>query len=343
MNARAWMLGLGLFTAASTVAGCGSGDDPADLHLQDAGPGADASSGLCNPVTQQGCEAGEKCAHLVAKLEPLLVSTSCVPNGDVAPGEACSVGEAGVDTGFDDCQAESDQGYHCLNGRCVEVCGQTPNTCADGNCVALSGVFSRYNSGICTPKCDVTLQDCAEEAPGCYLEFAGGKMSCNYVSEAASNLGQGEPCLGPSSGVCYTNACAIGYGAVLNESPMSSASLCAFFCNPSTDDPLGDPEGIQVTFDGGGVRMPGPGFLDSSQEYECRWINSFYNNAGEVPDNIGMAVPVSIWGSCAEHVPGDPEQAVPGCQPLSELQPTMREKLQELPAMRFDPHALVSE
>src|SRR5262245_34018009 len=48
----------------------------------------------CNPLTQAGCAPGFKCATLVEYDQPFLARTTCVPDGTVPPGGACSQGPA---------------------------------------------------------------------------------------------------------------------------------------------------------------------------------------------------------------------------------------------------------
>ena len=72
------------------------------------GGGDGGSTAVCNPVTQAGCEAGEKCAQLVQSDDPFLASTACVPDGSVTDGGACTRGAAGQATGYDDCVAGFD-------------------------------------------------------------------------------------------------------------------------------------------------------------------------------------------------------------------------------------------
>src|SRR5262244_3631108 len=57
----------------------------------------------CNPLTQAGCAAGEKCTWLLDALMPQYVGhIGCVPDGTANVGEACIYGAPGV-TGYDGC------------------------------------------------------------------------------------------------------------------------------------------------------------------------------------------------------------------------------------------------
>ncbi len=132
------VLGLGLFL--SLMCAC-DGDDPSG----DYGPHFDAQRASdggthgcllqtkhhlsCNPVTQAGCEFGEKCALLIESEEPYLSRTACVPEGEALPGGACNRGPAGACTGFDNCIA----GFHCLENTCTRICDLgPPDSCREG-------------------------------------------------------------------------------------------------------------------------------------------------------------------------------------------------------------------
>src|SRR5262245_5467554 len=92
---------------AAVFCACGGGskDPPLDMPpdggdmVPDAGPIQPAA---CNPALQVGCTPGEKCAAVSAGSGT--PTTSCVPNGTVLAGQACTVGSNGAD----DCVA----GYH---------------------------------------------------------------------------------------------------------------------------------------------------------------------------------------------------------------------------------------
>ena len=53
----------------------------------------------CDPVAQTGCPPGTKCGSLIEAVGPSVSQTTCVPNGSVAPGGTCTVGEPGPATG----------------------------------------------------------------------------------------------------------------------------------------------------------------------------------------------------------------------------------------------------
>ena len=311
-----------MFAVLMGLVACGSDSDGGGVTFPDAGGGTDGTAvQACNPVTQQGCAEGEKCAALTESETPLLRRTACVPNGTVPPNGTCSFGEAGP-SGYDDCMAVDGKGYHCRGDVCSEICGQgPPSTCSDGNCVLVHQLFDdigdEANVGLCAARCDSSLQDCEADSQACYLSSVQGTMSCSRVPDEARGRLQQDDCYGPMTGQCFLNGCDEGYGASLNDVPMNATkSVCAFFCNPDVDNRGGSPTGINVVFDGTAEARPnGPG-----PSYHCRYINTFYSNTQDVPDHIGMAVDPLIWDTCDNHVPGDQEQFVPGCEPVSALQ-----------------------
>ena len=82
----------------------------------------------CDPVADTGCSKDEKCAVLITSDDPLLVRTTCVPEGSVSIGGECEFGNSGEETGFDDCEG----GSLCSGGVCVEICTASPDSCPAG-------------------------------------------------------------------------------------------------------------------------------------------------------------------------------------------------------------------
>ncbi|MGB8223606.1 MAG: hypothetical protein WCF10_13555, partial [Polyangiales bacterium] len=115
--------------------------------------GTDAGPGDCDPVANTGCEAGEKCSSLLISSDPsLTTSTTCLPDGTVRLGGACTVGAAGETTGFDDCRG----GSYCSSGVCVEICSTSPDSCpTDEACSLFADLFAdRTDIGLCGFVCD---------------------------------------------------------------------------------------------------------------------------------------------------------------------------------------------
>ena len=89
---------------------CGGGDDN-KIKLVDTNT-VDTPS-VCNPLTQAGCMAGEKCTWLLDALMPQYVGhVGCAPDGTAAQGEACMYGAPGA-SGYDNCKS----GLVCGNYR----------------------------------------------------------------------------------------------------------------------------------------------------------------------------------------------------------------------------------
>lgn len=297
---------------SAALAACGGGSSSPDAGVfigADAATSDGGQTAACNPVAQTGCSPTEKCGHLVENEEPYLARTACVPAGDIAIGETCVEGDPGATTGYDDCVG----GAHCLRGTCVEICGQAPNTCESGNCVAYSALFNDLeNTGLCAASCDPVVQDCTVETEACYLSTGNGTSSCARVPEEASMLTQDDDCYGPDSDSCFLNGCAEGFGSNLNKGGPDGpgGSVCAAFCSPviqhtgDSNSLGGDPSGVTCASRG-------------AVSHHCRFINSFYSNTEMVPDSVGFCVPPDLWDSCANHTLGsqDPETFVPGCEP----------------------------
>jgi len=237
-------------------------------------------------------------------------------NGSVAGGGACVAREPGP-AGFDDCVA----GFDCSGGICTEICSQgPPDTCslAGTGCVQFENLFDDVEGdvGLCAPTCNPVTQDCSNTAEACYVQATIGTSTCANVPDPAVGLLQDAPCYGPAGGGCYLNGCDKGHSPILNDSPTNATgSVCAFFCNPVntfTDPPgtlLGSAIGsvagndINCTTDLAGASPPrasGPGTVLTTQ-FECRFIQSFYNNTDQVPVDVGMCVNVQNgWGNCSD-------------------------------------------
>jgi hypothetical protein len=195
-----------LLVGGASLAACGGGDDDGPVTFADAMPG-DAEA--CNPVSQTGCDAGEKCTFVTYQDMPALGKTECVAEGTVESGGACTAGMPGAATGFDDCKA----GLSGVNGACSDICTQTDkSTCEDGfACVIYADTFDDLGAdatiGLCAPTCDPVTQDCEIESQACYLLISDGAGTCASVPAGAAEKAQGDTCYGPMAGTCYLNGC----------------------------------------------------------------------------------------------------------------------------------------
>lgn len=316
---------------ATTLVACG-GDD--DVKIVDSGPLVDAAQ-KCDPVNQTGCAEGEKCARLViSNGDPFLARTDCVPDGDVAVGDACEDGAPGETSGFDNCAA----GGQCFNGLCHEICSGAPETCSDGfGCGFPVNFFDDIENpriGVCFEECSPVAQDCATDGEGCYLNIGAesGEGTCVAVPDDAAGLAQEADCL-LNGDVCFLNGCDSGFAPYppLRDLPDDIATACTAYCQPvdtyvndpdGDGDPNGDgtPENPDVF--GNAVGEPDDGnpdtpLVDCSQDrlgagnatYQCRFFQSIGDGSGGVLDQIPAAygfcvdptdpVAVDIWGDCS--------------------------------------------
>lgn len=94
----------------------------------------------CNAVAQTGCQAGERCAPVFDDV--FMGNESCVPEAPVPVpiGEPCVAG-AGLPDGYDDCAA----GAACIGGGCRELCTVAPDSCTEGSCTVVPGLFDCFD------------------------------------------------------------------------------------------------------------------------------------------------------------------------------------------------------
>ncbi|MCP4445042.1 MAG: hypothetical protein GY811_06815 [Myxococcales bacterium] len=288
--------------------------DAGDVVLMDAASFADASppvGGACNPVTQVGCQAGAKCAEVVVSEEPYLTQTTCVPDGTVTQGGACTKGAPGPSTGYSDCVA----GYECIGGLCAEICTSAGgDTCRTpdqgfgegGYCTIYANLFSD-DIGLCTAACDpgddsvaggtVSNNDCAA-TEGCYLNVGREVASCASVPVSATDVTQDDDCYGPAAGSCYLNGCASGYSPILPDAVGQAASTntCTRYCTPAEThtSSTGSAAGTQNKCSSSALSAAGS---STAGTHQCRFVQSLYGQPG-LPDSVGMCVPTSTWSDC---------------------------------------------
>jgi hypothetical protein len=248
---------------------CGGGDNN-KIKIVDANP-VDAV-GVCNPLTQAGCLAGEKCTWLLDALMPQYVGhIGCAPDGTAQQGESCTYGAPG-ENGYDNCA----KGLVCGNyrggtGFCKKICDQQGGTPDCGNthvCVTYSGLFSTGMTtpaagGVCDLACDPladndfdgsgtatkTSNTCgAAPSVGCYGYPSFGTppktgWSCtndiNFEEQQPTGLRHrvrcsvDNSCADPGPQI-YVNSCNQGYLPLLYEESASSIVICVAMCQPAT-------------------------------------------------------------------------------------------------------------
>jgi hypothetical protein len=232
-----------------------------------------------------------------------------VPDGTVAEGQACTRGDAGLATGFDDCAG----GLSCLNGACSVICnGGPPDSCrseseafGEGDyCTRFADLFTD-EIGLCVPGCNPVDDEACGEGFGCYLEATRGIASCAGVPAPAQELAQNSDCYGPATGGCFLNGCAPGFTPMLNNRPENAdGSVCARYCTPanSYQGNAGDLEGLGGNCAVAVLTQDG-GTNGNSGAHQCRFLQSFYDNTDNLPEELGMCVPVNplgggSWGDC---------------------------------------------
>lgn len=254
------------------LAACGGGDEkngkikPLDSGVDGTGPM------VCNPLTQAGCAANEKCTWLIDATMPQYVGhVGCAPDGDVAVDGDCTYGAAGA-TGYDNCA----KGNVCsqfsqpgMMGKCKQLCDQqggTP-TCDDNHvCVTYSDLFSTGDNspaaaGVCDLACDPitdndfdgsgtktksTMTCGSADNIGCYGYPSFGSppatgWSCtgdfNFENGMGTGLRHRVKCEDANkcsrNGTIYVNSCNQGYLPLLIETTGSTVAICTALCKPA--------------------------------------------------------------------------------------------------------------
>lgn len=223
-------LAFGALIAGLLVA-CGGDDGNGKIVVNDGG--MDAAM-VCNPLTQAGCAAGEKCTWIIDALMPQYVGhIGCAPDGTAQVGEDCMFGTPGT-TGFDNCVKGSVCGnYRGGEGKCKQLCDQqggTPACDAQHVCVTYAGLFRTGGSmspaaaGVCDRACD-PLED---------NDFDGSQSTLGAAGEKRLNTCGDDPKVG-----CY------GYPSF--GTPPKSGWSCTNDINYEKQQPVGLRHRVQCT------------------------------------------------------------------------------------------------
>ncbi|MGE0548100.1 MAG: hypothetical protein AB7R00_13620 [Kofleriaceae bacterium] len=234
------------------VAACGGGgsgkDKNDDITLIDSSTGGADAAATCNPKTQTGCAAGEKCTWFNDQDNPPIGHIGCAPDGTIPLGEACTEGPAGP-MGYDQCV----KGTVCLSGECKQICdvsGGSPMCDGDHSCQRYADFFEVGGQavvGVCDPACDPLTQElkvgtttaaCGSPMPampskGCY---GYDDYSCAPAGMATWPLTDREMPRTNSSGVAYLNGCAPGFMPLFFEMTGSMKTLCSGLCAAMEND-----------------------------------------------------------------------------------------------------------
>jgi hypothetical protein len=200
------------------------------------------SNATCNPLTQTGCAANEKCAWIEDQDNPPIGHVGCVPDGTVPLGCDCTQGAAGT-TGYDDCI----EGTSCIAGTCRQICdvnGGAPACPTRTACQRYADVFEVGGTavaGVCDPTCD-PLTQCTHEAPaadacssantsaptrGCY---GYDEFSCAPAAASTLALTDRQPPRTNSAGNPFLNGCAPGFIPLFFAMTGSTMTLCTGMC-----------------------------------------------------------------------------------------------------------------
>ncbi len=258
-------LALGALFVGLVACGGGKKDPPI---LIDSGSGSndvDAPDvAACNPVTQTGCNAGERCTDVTLQDTPQTVtSIQCVPDGTVDIGGACTQGMPGPN-GFDNCKA----GGICVNAECKTTCdpqmaGVASGCDAQHSCSRYNGLFTVGGMilyGACDPQCDPltqkllagsgNLEACGSPNPadpsvpgskGCYRTGDPFEtFSCAGVPSSVAGLKTDRvvPLTddGTPQGNAFINGCTPGFVAFFFESSLVREARCTGMCAPGEID-----------------------------------------------------------------------------------------------------------
>jgi len=235
----------------------GGGGSNSTVIVTDGSTGGDSGPGVCNPLTQTGCNTGEKCTWINDQDDPPIGHVGCAPE-DAAPkqiDEACAEGPAGP-MGYDNCA----KGSVCLAGVCKQICdvnGGTPTCDENHSCTRYADFFEvggNAVAGVCDPGCDPLTQElkvgtsktaCGSPTAnmpnsGCY---GYSDYSCAPVGPTTLELLDRDPPRTNAAGNPYLNGCAPGFIPFFYEMTGSTTTVCSGFCSAVEVDntkPAGD-------------------------------------------------------------------------------------------------------
>ena len=235
---------LGALFLGLMACGGGGGSDTTVTIQPDSNTGGDSQAPTCNPLTQTGCNAGEKCTWINDQDDPPIGHVGCAPEAAApkAIGEACTPPPGGP-MGYDDCA----KGAVCLSGECKQICdlnGGTP-TCDDNHsCTRYADFFESGGNavaGVCDPGCDPLTQElkvgtnkaaCGSPDPaapnsGCY---GYEDYSCAPVSAQVLSLTDRMMPRTNAAGNPYLNGCAPGFIPLFYQETGSTVTLCTGLC-----------------------------------------------------------------------------------------------------------------
>ncbi|MDX2091920.1 MAG: hypothetical protein SFX73_28920, partial [Kofleriaceae bacterium] len=162
---------------------CGGGGGSNTTVIITDGAGGDSGPTTCNPLTQTGCNAGEKCTWIEDQENPPIGHVGCAPEAAApkAIGTACTPPPPGP-MGYDDCA----KGSVCLAGVCKQICdvnGGAPTCDENHSCTRYADFFEvggNAVAGVCDPGCDPLTQE---------LKVGTNKAACGSPTPNMPNSG----------------------------------------------------------------------------------------------------------------------------------------------------------
>lgn len=298
----------------------------------------------CDPLTQTGCGAGQKCGWVILQEEPFVGSISCVADGAVAVGGACMYGAPGA-AGFSNCV----KGSECVAGTCKSICdaaGGDPMCDAQHACSNYNNLFEQSDmtvAGVCDPKCDPTSQrtlsdmkeacnsmDPAMPNVGCYTsDFVD--FTCARVPMMAKGKTDYMPAYGPAAGQAFVNGCEAGYVPAFVEMSGSMTVVCSGLCAAKKTDKMnvanqdGDTMALGKLHNQPAARAGDAtcavGKKGSAAESECRFAWFFNVRNGMVPetpynDTLGLCFKPAKYNYDHDGNAGTPNLPLPKCAEL---------------------------
>lgn len=231
--------------------------DKKTVILVDAPP----EQGVCNPIMQTGCNAGQKCGWIYDQVESDAmpdvmrvghIGCEMIPASPIGTDQQCSDPDGSPPVGAENC----DKGFECVSGYCRKICDQQAAANATGSCdgdhacVQYQSLFisgSATVAGVCNVLCDPWTQKAkiganpdacgstSQTAPtkGCY---GVEKFSCSRVApfDAQNHKLPNATALTLTDRAtpagAYSNACAPGYMGILRSEAGSMTAVCAGLC-----------------------------------------------------------------------------------------------------------------
>jgi hypothetical protein len=333
-----------------TVVGCKSSPANPDAPQGVIDAGRDCCVGdTCDPVTQTGCNPGQKCAwtRTGASQAGAFGIIECVPDGTAAVGGACAYGTSGVTTGYDDCE----HGLACVaptdvdqaQGTCAAICDVTGATDACGTnfaCEKHVGYFENIgdpvtNDGLCDPTCDPRTNQRDDGVADCGGTIVDGvsTMGCYGLPSSGSDptAFTCKPVLAPTKtsdayaydatlGV-HENSCAPGFMPLLYDSTADLVAhdetklICVAVCTPA-------PTSLESHATPGGVAPHDCASAGATGTHECRYwwyLEPSFARAGRWTDAMGYCVDYTkyTYDGSPLHPPTSATTPLPSCTTLS--------------------------